>query len=69
MFLRKGFALECKNEGEIDHCLENVKEFTDQNEEQMDKFVKEEYGEGRATQRTVIELEKWIKNIKKNKHI
>ena len=63
LFLRKGFALECKNKDEIEHCLENVKEFTDQNKEKIDKFVKEEYGDGNATQRIVMELEKWIKNI------
>ena len=65
LFLRKGFALECKNKDEIEHCLENVKELTDQNKEKIDKFVKEEYGDGNATQRIVMELEKWIKNIKK----
>ena len=48
---------------EIEHCLDNVKEFTDQNKEKIDKFVKEEYGDGNATQRIVIELEKWMKNI------
>ena len=63
LFLRKGFAFECKNKDEIGHCLENVKEFTDQNKEKIDKFVKEEYGDGNATQRIVMELEKWIKNI------
>ena len=63
LFLSKGFALECKNKDEIELCLENVKEFTDQNKEKIDKFVKEQYGEGYATKRIVIELEKWIKNI------
>ena len=63
LFLSKGFALECKNKDEIEHCLENVKELTDQNKEKIDKFVKEEYGDGNATQRIVMELEKWIKNI------
>ena len=65
LFLRKGFALECKNKDEIEYCLENVKEFTDQNKEKIDKFVKEEYGDGYATQRIITELGKWIKNIKK----
>ncbi len=69
LFLRKGFALECKNKDEIEYCLENVKEFTDQNKEKIDKFVKEEYGDGYATQRIITELGKWIKNIKKNKQI
>ena len=69
LFLRKGFALECKNKDEIEYCVENVKEFTDQNKEKIDKFVKEEYGDGYATQRIITELEKWIKNIKKNKQI
>ena len=63
LFLRKGFALECKNKDEIEHCVENVREFTDQNKEKIDKFVKEEYGDGNATKRIVMELEKWIKNI------
>ena len=63
LLLRKGFALECKNKDEIEHCVENVREFTDQNKEKIDKFVKEEYGDGNATQRIVMELEKWIKNI------
>ena len=69
LFLSKGFALECKNKDEIEYCLENVKEFTDQNKEKIDKFVKEEYGDGYATQRIITELGKWIKNIKKNKQI
>ena len=69
LFLRKGFALECKNKDEIEYCVENVKEFTDQNKEKIDKFVKEEYGDGYATQRIITELEKWIKDIKKNKQI
>ena len=69
LFLRKGFALECKNKDEIEYCVENVKEFTDQNKEKIDKFVKEEYGDGYATQRIITELGKWIKNIKKNKQI
>ena len=69
LFLRKGFALECKNKDEIEYCVENVKEFTDQNKEKIDKFVKEEYGDGYSTQRIITELEKWIKNIKKNKQI
>ena len=69
LFLSKGFALECKNKDEIEHCLDNVKEFTDQNKEKIDKFVKEEYGDGYATQRIITELEKWVKNIKKNKQI
>ena len=63
LLLRKGFALECKNKDEIEHCVENVREFTDQNKEKIDKFVKEEYGDGNATKRIVMELEKWIKNI------
>ena len=46
-------------------CIEYVKEFTDQKREKIEKFVKEEYGDGNATQRIVMELEKWIKNIKK----
>jgi len=69
LFLSKGFALECKNKDEIEYCVDNVKEFADQNKEKMDKFVKEEYGDGYATQRIITELEKWIKNIKKNKQI
>ena len=69
LFLSKGFALECKNKDEIEYCVENVKEFTDQNKEKIDKFVKEEYGDGYATQRIITELEKWVKNIKKNKQI
>ena len=69
LFLSKGFALECKNKDEIEYCVDNVKEFTDQNKEKIDKFVKEEYGDGYATQRIITELEKWIKNIKKNKQI
>ena len=69
LFLSKGFALECKNKDEIEYCVENVKEFTDQNKEKIDKFVKEEYGDGYATQRIITELGKWIKNIKKNKQI
>ena len=63
LLLRKGFALECKNKNEIEHCIEYVKEFTDQKREKIEKFVKEEYGDGNATQRIVIELEKWMKNI------
>jgi UDP-N-acetylglucosamine 2-epimerase len=43
--------------------FETVREFTDQNKEKIDKFVKEEYGDGNATKRIVMELEKWIKNI------
>ena len=69
LFLSKGFALECKNKDEIEYCVDNVKEFTDQNKEKIDKFVKEEYGDGYATQRIITELEKWVKNIKKNKQI
>ena len=69
LFLSKGFALECKNQDEIEYCVDNVKEFTDQNKEKIDKFVKEEYGDGYATQRIITELEKWVKNIKKNKQI
>tara|TARA_B000000460_G_scaffold220470_1_gene172038 strand:- start:263 stop:1555 length:1293 start_codon:yes stop_codon:yes gene_type:complete len=65
LLLRKGFALECKNKDEIEHCVENVREFTDQNKEKIDKFIKEEYGDGNATKRIVMELEKWIKNILK----
>lgn len=63
LLLKKGFALECKNKDEIEHCIENVREFTDQNKEKIDKFIKEEYGDGNATKRIVMELEKWIKNI------
>ena len=69
LFLSKGFALECKNKDKIEYCVDNVKEFTDQNKEKIDKFVKEEYGDGYATQRIITELEKWVKNIKKNKQI
>ena len=61
LYLKKEFALECKNENEIDYCVNNVKEFTEKRREEIDRFVKEEYGEGNATQKIVIELEKWIK--------
>ena len=64
ILLENKIVLECENSTELHSCINNAEAFRIKNNEKINEFIKETLGDGNSIQKSVYELEKWLKNNK-----
>jgi hypothetical protein len=64
MLLRKNIVLECKHSTELHYCINNAESFRIKNNQKINEFINETLGNGNSIEKSVYELEKWLKNNK-----
>jgi len=64
VLLRKNIVLECKNSTELHSCINNAESFRIKNNQKINEFITETLGDGNAIEKSVYELEKWLKSNK-----
>ena len=64
VLLRKNIVLECKNSTELHSCINNAESFRIKNNQKINEFINETLGDGNSVEKSVYELEKWLKSNK-----